>query len=114
MAPESSASEVPISSTGVKRGRAALDSGAPSGKRRKKTSRSPYVGWSGGGLGDQGSLPLRLGKMLGSFGSQIGSQNATDIGRNLPWASQPTVPGELGRNFGWDFRDQPCNMSPIC
>ena len=40
-----------------------------------------------------------LGKMLGSFGSQIGSQNATDIGRNVPWTSQPTVPGELGRNF---------------
>ena len=55
-----------------------------------------------------------LGKMLGSFGSQIGSQSATDIGRNVPWASQPTVPGELGRNFRWDFGDQPCNMSPIC
>ena len=47
------------------------------------------------------------GKMLGSFGSQIGSQNATDIGRNVPWASQRTVPGELGRNFSartqWNF-----------
>ena len=30
------------------------------------------------------------------------------------WASQPTVPGELGRKFGWDFQDKPCNMSPIC
>ena len=55
-----------------------------------------------------------LGKMLGSFGSQIGSQHATDIGRNVPWTSQPTVLGELGRNLGWDFRNQPCNMSPIC
>ena len=62
VAPESSDSdsEVPVSSTGVKRGRAVPDSGAPSGKRRKKTSRSPYVGWSGGGPGDQGSLPLRI------------------------------------------------------
>ena len=46
--------------TGVKRGRAAPDSGAPAGKRRKKTSRSPYVGWSGRGPGDHGSLPLRI------------------------------------------------------
>ena len=62
VAPESSDSDskVPVSSTGVKRGRAAPDSGAPSGKRRKKISRSPYVGWSGGGPGDQGSLPLRI------------------------------------------------------
>ena len=47
------------------------------------------------------------GKMLGSFGSQIGSQNVTNVGRNVPWASQPTVPGELGRNFSartrWNF-----------
>ena len=62
VAPESSDSDskVPVSSTGVKRGRAAPDPGAPSGKRRKKISRSPYVGWSGGGPGDQGSLPLRI------------------------------------------------------
>ena len=62
VAPESSDSDskVPVSSTGVKRGRAAPDSGAPSGKRRKKISRSPYVGWSGAGPGDQGSLPLRI------------------------------------------------------
>ena len=32
--------------------------------------------------------------MLGISGSQMGSQNATNIGRNVPWASQPTVPGE--------------------
>ena len=32
-------SKVPVSSTRVKRGRAAPDSGAPSGKRRKKISR---------------------------------------------------------------------------
>ena len=46
VAPESSDSDskVPVSSTGVKRGQAAPDSGAPSGKRRKKISRSPYVG----------------------------------------------------------------------
>ena len=64
VAPESSDSDsqVPVSSTGVKRGRAAPDSGAPAGKRRKKTSRSPYAGWSGTGQasGDQGSLPLRI------------------------------------------------------
>ena len=62
VAPESSDSDskVPVSSAGVKRGRAAPDSGAPSGKRRKKISRSPYVGWSGGAPGDQGSLPLRI------------------------------------------------------
>ena len=40
-----------------------------------------------------------LGKMLGSFASKIGSQNATDIGRNVPWTSQPTVLAELGRSF---------------
>ena len=38
-------------------------------------------------------------KMLGSFGSQIGSQNATDIGRNVPWTSQPTVPGGARKKF---------------
>ena len=63
MAPESSNSDsqVPVSSTGVKRGRAAPDCGAPAGKRRKKTSRSPYVSSaSGQASGDQGSLPLRI------------------------------------------------------
>ena len=40
-----------------------------------------------------------LGKMLGSWAARSAPQNATDIGRNVPWASQPTVPGELGRNF---------------
>ena len=54
VAPESSDSDskVPVSSTGVKRGRAAPDSGAPSGKRRKKISRIPYdleTGWSNPG-----------------------------------------------------------------
>ena len=50
-----------FSSTGVRRGRAAPDSGAPAGKRSQKSSRSPYVGWSGTGQGtDQGSLPLRI------------------------------------------------------
>ena len=62
VAPESSDSDsqVPVSSTGVKRGRAAPDSVAPAGKRRKKTSPSPYVGWSGTGheLGDQGHCPF--------------------------------------------------------
>ena len=53
-------SQVPVSSTGVKSGRAAPDAVAPAGKRRKKTSPSPYVGWSGTRQesGDQGSLPL--------------------------------------------------------
>ena len=53
---------MPVSSTGVKRGRTAPDSVALAGKRRKKTSPSPYVGWSGIGQesGDQGSLPLRI------------------------------------------------------
>ena len=61
MAPESSDSDsqVPVSSTGVKRGRAAPDSVAPAGKRRKKTSPSPYVGWSGTRQ-ESGSLPLRI------------------------------------------------------
>ena len=46
----------------MKRGRAARESGAPAGKRRKKTCPSPIVGWSGTGqeLGEQGSLPLRI------------------------------------------------------
>ena len=57
-----SESQVPISSTGVKRGRAAPESGAPAGKRKKKTSPSPHMGWSGTGQesGEQGSLPLRI------------------------------------------------------
>ena len=62
--PESSDSEfqVPVSSMGVKRGRAAPESGLPAGKRRKKTSPSPYMGWSGTGQEsrEQGSLPLRI------------------------------------------------------
>ena len=51
-----------VSSTGVKRGRAALESRAHAGKRRKKTKPSPHVGWSGTGqvTGEQGSLPLRI------------------------------------------------------
>ena len=51
-----------------------------------------------------------FGPSLGSFrrplercsevlAARSAPQNATDIGRNVPWASQPTVPGELGRNF---------------
>ena len=53
---------MPISFTGVKRGQAAPESGAPAGKRRKKTSPSPYMGGSGTRqeLGEQGSLPLRI------------------------------------------------------
>ena len=55
-----SESQVPVSSAGVRRGRAALESGAPAGKRRKKTRPSPSMGWSGAGQesGEQGSLPL--------------------------------------------------------
>ena len=62
MAPESSysGSQVPVSSRGVKRGRAAPDSGPPADKRRKNTSPSPYVGWSGTGQENRGSLPLRI------------------------------------------------------
>ena len=57
-----SESQVPVSSKGVKRGRAAPESGASAGKRRKKTGPSPYMGWSGTGqaLGEEGSLPLRI------------------------------------------------------
>ena len=40
---------MPLSSTCVKRGRAALESGAPAAKRRKKNSPSPCMGWSGTG-----------------------------------------------------------------
>ena len=40
------------------------------------------------------------GKMLGSFGSQLGTQNATNITWNVLWAFQATVPGYLRRNFG--------------
>ena len=40
-----------------------------------------------------------LGKMLGSFGSQIGFQNATDIGRNVPWASQADRAGRARKKF---------------
>ena len=43
------------------------------------------------------------GQMLGSFGSQLGNQNATNIAWDVLSTFQSTVPGELGRNFGADF-----------
>ena len=43
------------------------------------------------------SVAWKFSKTL--LAARSAPQNATDIGRNVPWASQPTVPGELGRNF---------------
>ena len=33
------------------------------------------------------------GKMLGSFGNQLRTQNATNITWNVLWTFQPTIPG---------------------
>ena len=43
------------------------------------------------------------GKMLESFGSQLGARNAANVAWNVLWTFQPTVPGYLGRNCVADF-----------
>ena len=41
----------------------------------------------------------RLGKSADCQFIVVNDDHLTMFGRNVPWASQPTVPGELGRNF---------------
>ena len=54
-----------------------------------------------------GSFQKPLERCSEDLAARLAPQNATDIGKIVPWTSQPTVPGELGRNFlartQWNF-----------
>ena len=54
------------------------------------------------------------GKPLGSFGSQLEPQNATNIAWNVPGTFHPRFRGTLGRNFGACVEPKPSGILVGC